>query len=38
VAHSLKDEEIRFYEHADVDNLLAGLERYFRCYNELRPH
>ncbi len=35
---SLKYEEIYLYEHADVDSLLAGLDRYFRYYNERRPH
>ena len=35
---SVKYEDIYLHEYASVAELERGLEDYFRCYNEERPH
>jgi putative transposase len=35
---SLKYEEIYLWNHETVPDLISGLQRYFRFYNEERPH
>ena len=35
---SVKYEEIYLREHATLPELIVGLERWFRRYNEWRPH